>query len=64
MKQVIVDTIHVHDIDASFVVFIPNVELKTSEARDVLPEQFDRSYAVRASANANMLAAALSFKGL
>ena len=37
----------------------PNIELKTSESRSVLPEQFDRAYAVRASANANMLAASL-----
>ncbi|RUL53628.1 homoserine kinase [Lysinibacillus antri] len=54
-----VDTIHIKELDASFVVFIPNVELKTSEARKVLPAQFDRGYAVRASANANMLAASL-----
>ena len=58
----IVDTIHVQQVDAAFVVYIPNVELKTAEARGVLPEQFDRSYAVRASANANMLAAALIAK--
>ncbi|MEK4231004.1 homoserine kinase [Solibacillus sp. FSL H8-0538] len=58
----IVDTIQVNDIDAAFVVFIPNVELKTAEARGVLPAQFDRAYAVRASANANMLAAALIAK--
>ncbi|RHW34922.1 homoserine kinase [Lysinibacillus yapensis] len=57
-----VDTIHVQDLDASFVVFIPHVELKTSEARKVLPEQFDRGYAVRASANANMLAASFVLK--
>lgn len=55
----IVDTFHVNNIDASFVVFVPDVELKTSESRSVLPEQFDRAYAVRASANANMLAASL-----
>lgn len=61
-EEGIVDTIHVQDIDASFVVFIPNVELKTSVARQVLPEQFDRQYAVRASANANMLAASLVLK--
>ncbi|OCS94440.1 homoserine kinase [Caryophanon latum] len=58
-KDGIVDTLHVNNVDASFVVFIPNVELKTSEARGVLPEQFDRPYAVEASANANMLAASL-----
>ena len=58
----IVDTIHISDVDASFVVFIPNVELKTAESRGVLPTQFDRGYAVRASANANMLAASLIAK--
>lgn len=61
-EEGIVDTIHINEIDASFVVFIPNVELKTSVARNVLPEQFDRPYAVRASANANMLAASLVLK--
>lgn len=55
----IVDTFHVNDIDAAFVVFVPDVELKTSESRSVLPAQFERTYAVHASANANMLAAAL-----
>lgn len=58
----IVDTIHIEDLDASFVVFIPDVELKTEEARRVLPNQFDRGYAVNASANANMLAASLIMK--
>ncbi|MEO4054955.1 homoserine kinase [Solibacillus sp. CAU 1738] len=58
----IVDTMHVREVDASFVVFIPDVELKTAESRDILPAQFDRSYAVRASANGNMLAAALMAK--
>ncbi|KOS66981.1 serine kinase [Lysinibacillus contaminans] len=55
----IVDTLHINDIEALFVVYVPDVELKTSEARSVLPEVFDRAYAVRASANANMLAASL-----
>ncbi|EON71145.1 homoserine kinase [Lysinibacillus sphaericus] len=55
----IVDTFHVNNIDASFVVFVPDVELKTSESRSVLPEHFERAYAVHASANANMLAASL-----
>ncbi|HWL11838.1 MAG TPA: homoserine kinase [Ureibacillus sp.] len=61
-EQGVVDTIHIEDLDVSLVVFIPNVELKTSEARKVLPSQFDRNYAVRASANANMLAASLIAK--
>ncbi len=57
-----VDTMHVRDVEASFVVFIPDIELKTAEARGVLPNHFERSYAVRASANGNMLAAALMAK--
>ena len=61
-KEGHVDTIHVKDLDASFVVFIPNVELKTSVARDVLPKSYERSYAVQASANSNMLAASLIAK--
>lgn len=55
----IVDTFHVNDIHASFVVYVPDVELKTSESRSVLPKQLERAYAVHASANANMLAASL-----
>ena len=57
-----VDTLHITDVEAAFVVFIPNVELKTAESRGVLPAQFDRGYAVRASASANMLAASLIAK--
>lgn len=58
----IVDTLHIAEVDAAFVVFVPDVELKTADSRDVLPQQFDRGYAVRASANANMLAASLIAK--
>lgn len=57
-----VDTIHVSEVDASFVVYIPDFELKTSDSRGVLPNEFARSYAVLASANANMLAASLIAK--
>lgn len=57
-----VDTIHVNDLDVSFALFIPSMELKTSESRKVLPDQFDRGYAVRGSANANMLVASLVLK--
>ena len=57
-----VDTIHIGDIEAAFVVFIPNFELKTSDARNVLPAEYTRSYSVLASANANMLAASLIAK--
>ena len=38
MKPVMSIQFILHDLDASFVVFIPEVELKTSEARSVLPE--------------------------
>ncbi|MFY0744428.1 homoserine kinase [Solibacillus sp. FSL K6-1781] len=58
----IVDTLHIQEMDAAFVVFIPNIELKTAASRGVLPEHLKRSYAVRASANANMLAASLIAK--
>lgn len=57
-----VDSLHIQEMDAAFVVFIPNVELKTSDSRGVLPSQLERGYAVRASANANMLAASLIAK--
>jgi len=56
------ELIYTQDVDAAFAVFIPNVELKTSEARKVLPAQYDKAYAVHASANANMLTAALLTK--
>ena len=56
------ELIHTQDVQAAFAVFIPNVELKTAEARKVLPAQYDKAYAVHASANANMLTAALLTK--
>lgn len=57
-----VDTIRVQDLDVAFVAFIPNVELKTVDSRDVLPDQLNRAYAVHASAHANMLAASFLTK--
>lgn len=54
-----VDTIAIHDIDVNLVVIIPSYELKTADARSVLPESYTRSYAVAASAKANMLVANL-----
>lgn len=56
------DTLAIHDVDVNLVVIIPPYELKTAEARSVLPESFKRSYAVTASANANMLVANLLSK--
>lgn len=46
-------------LDACFAVFIPNVELKTAEARKALPESYDKGYAVHASSYSNLLTAAL-----
>lgn len=56
------DTIHLTDINAAFVIYIPNFELKTADARAVLPNKLDRTYSVEASAHANMLAASLLIK--
>ncbi|WP_042477051.1 homoserine kinase [Bacillus ndiopicus] len=61
-KDGIVDTIHVQDVDVAFILFIPDTELKTADARGVLPTQLERPYAVQASAAANMLAASLIAK--
>lgn len=49
---------HAYHIDAAFVLFIPNFELKTKAARSVLPEQYSRTMAAQASATANLLTAA------
>ncbi|WP_313891941.1 homoserine kinase [Psychrobacillus sp.] len=49
---------HAYHIDAAFVLFIPNFELKTKAARSVLPEQYSRKMAAQASATANLLTAA------
>ena len=45
--------------EASFVAFIPNYELKTSDSRNVLPVQFSYKEAVAASSIANIAIAAL-----
>lgn len=45
--------------EASFVAFIPNYELKTSDSRNVLPVQFSYKEAVVASSIANVAIAAL-----
>lgn len=56
------ELINARDIDAAFAVFIPNVELKTEKARKALPSNYDKAYAVHASAHANMLTASLLIK--
>lgn len=45
--------------EASFVAFIPNYELKTSDSRNVLPNEFSYKEAVAASSIANVTIAAL-----
>ena len=49
---------HAYHIDASFVLFIPNYELKTEAARSVLPDSYTRNVSAQASAVANLLTAA------
>ncbi len=46
-------------LEASFVAFIPNYELKTSDSRNVLPNEFSYKEAVAASSIANVAIAAL-----
>ncbi|MBS4198263.1 homoserine kinase [Bacillus sp. FJAT-49732] len=47
------------DAELDFIVYIPVVELKTEDARKVLPEQFTRNEAAKASAVGNVMIAAL-----
>lgn len=49
---------HAYHIDASFVLFIPNFELKTTAARNVLPDSYTRQISAQASATASLLTAA------
>lgn len=49
---------HTSNIDAAFVLFIPNFELKTEKARSALPDSYTRKIAAQASATANLLTAA------
>ena len=56
------DTIAIRDVEFNLVVIIPPYELKTADARSVLPESYTRSQAVAASAKANMLVANLLSK--
>ena len=48
------------DRDLKFVLFIPNFEVKTSEARRVLPESFSRQAVVENLANTSFVAAAFA----
>ncbi|MFC3886698.1 homoserine kinase [Bacillus songklensis] len=51
--------VHLSDIDLEIVAVIPRYELRTSEARSVLPKELSYRTAVEASAVSNVLVAAL-----
>ncbi|CDQ41138.1 MULTISPECIES: homoserine kinase [Virgibacillus] len=56
------ETIHyckLDSLDMDMVTFIPNVELKTTASRNVLPEQYSRKQAAIASSISNLFIAAL-----
>lgn len=53
-----INVFHANHIEASFVLFIPYFELKTTMARQVLPDSYSRQEAAQASAIANLLTAA------
>lgn len=53
------DWVRVDNFYVDCLLYIPNIELKTEAARNVLPDQFSREYAVRASAISNVLIASL-----
>ncbi|OZI11070.1 homoserine kinase [Bacillaceae bacterium SAS-127] len=56
------EIVHLPAPEMELVVIIPPYELKTEDARRVLPDSFTRTQAVEASAVANVLLAALSVK--
>jgi homoserine kinase len=52
-------SVHISSLDVDIVALIPSYELKTEEARKVLPNVFERKKAVQASALSNVFLAAL-----
>ncbi|MEH7384786.1 homoserine kinase [Bacillus sp. JJ1521] len=58
------DLIHVNDLDFDMVVVIPPYELKTKDARNVLPNELSYQEAVKASSISNVMIAALLTKNL
>lgn len=54
-----VDCIKLPNLDLDVVVYIPNFELKTSDARKVLPDSYTNDQATRASAIGNLMIASL-----
>lgn len=57
-----IDFIQIPNLDLDIVLYIPNVELKTKEARSVLPDEFSRDEATNASGVSNVMIAALLTK--
>lgn len=58
------DLIHVNDLSFDMVVVIPSYELKTKDARSVLPKDLSYQEAVKASSISNVMVAALLTKNL
>lgn len=54
-----VDFIQLPPLQVDIVIYIPDVELKTAEARKVLPTEYNNHQATRASSVSNMMIAAL-----
>ncbi|WP_067726591.1 homoserine kinase [Oceanobacillus damuensis] len=54
-----IDWIQIPSLDVDLVLYIPEVELKTEEAREVLPDSYSRNDAAIASGIGNMVVAAL-----
>jgi len=54
-----IDWIQIVDLSVDIVAYIPEIELKTEAARKVLPEQYTRSQAAKASGISNIVVAAL-----
>lgn len=57
-----IDYIKLPKLELDTVIYIPNVELKTSESRKVLPDSFSRSDATTASGISNLMLIALMEK--
>ncbi|MEH7382815.1 homoserine kinase [Bacillus sp. JJ1533] len=58
------DLIHVNDVAFDMVVVIPSYELKTKDARNVLPTELSYQEAVKASSISNVMIAAILTKNL
>lgn len=54
-----IDFIHLKEVEATFVVLIPPNELKTTEARGILPQELPHENAVKASSASAVLTAAM-----